>query len=91
MIQVLKESYTYISQSVKVSTHAEQPVQIQQKTKLGNGNYNMEACTWGASHKSSGILYSQFCPKNRSKYVHTEIECKKKHNNGKTGSKADLS
>ena len=97
MIQALRESYTYISQSV--ASHATRPVRTQSQVKEGGGkvrickNYNMGACVRGASHVSNGIQYNHFCNfchQRGAKSPHTEMECKKKLSATKSGS-GDLS
>ena len=81
MIQALRESYTYTSQSVKATSQAIRPVRTQTQVKLGSDktrickNYNMGACVKGASHVSSGILHSHycnFCHQNGPKFCDTE-------------------
>ena len=96
MIQALRESYTYRSQSV--ASHATRPVRIQTQAKMGSGkvrickNYNTGACLKGASHVSNGIQYNHFCNFHQSgaKSPHTEMECRKKLSATKSGS-GDLS
>ena len=94
MIQPLRESYTYRSQSVKVASHAIRPVRTQTQVKLGSDkakickNYNTGACVKGASRVGNGIFYSHFCNfchRNGSKFPHTEMECKKKLGTTKSG------
>ena len=93
MIQALRESYTYRSQSV--APHATKPVRIQAQTKMGSDrvricrNYNTGACLRGASHVSNGIQYNHFCNfchRSGAKSPHTEMECKKKLSATKSGS-----
>ena len=97
MIQALRESYTYRSQSV--ASHATRPVRTQSQVKGGSGkvrickNYNTGACVRGASHVSNGIQYNHFCNfchQRGAKSPHTEMERKKKLSASKSGS-GDLS
>ena len=83
MIQALRESYTYRSQSVKVASHVIRPVRTQTQLK------------WEVTRRRSishGILYSHycnFCHQSGLKFPHTEMGCKKKLGTTKSGT--DLS
>lgn len=67
VIQALRDSYTYRSQTVEVRTYTAQSIKTQPSAKPGNDhaglsrNYNIGACTRGDSHISNGIMYNHSC------------------------------